>query len=983
MAHSLAAPPLPRQQLDISFDLDSHTLTGKSIISIPDQTPATIILAGLKITALQLNGVSLQTAEQVIIPAAPTEQQVVINYRKTADADLSDGLIDKTGIALTGLWHPMLDSDCRYELTAAIPKQFEAISEAEEISSTVSGEIRTVRFRFDHPLAGLNFVAGPYAVEQETFGTGQTLYSYFFPEDTQLAAEYRKKTLAYLKRYEELIGPYPYKRFSIVENRLPTGYAMPTFTLLGQAVVRLPFITETSLGHEVLHSWFGNSVRVDPAQGNWCEGLATYLADQAFAADAGKDVGFRKQQLITYQSYVPQDNTLTLKDFSGAGSHLLSGNKATRAVGYEKGSMLFHQLRKKIGDAPFYAGLRDFYRRFRHQQAGWHDLATSFSTSSGQNLDAFFAQWLNRSDLPHLSFASGSLTEKDGRVELSLTIKQLQEKPYHLTLGMDIVTPMGTERHEIPLTEIESKFSVSLPDYPSQLIADPEYNLMRTLGPEELPPNWARFLGAKNKLAVIPEADAQAPFAPLIELLASFSCPVQTADSTTDKDLAGKSVLFLGTDSRLARSIFADPSNSAAGFSLEVRENPLAPGQVAVLIASADAAETAAAVHKLSHYGKYSALHFNNGRISQKIIAETDQGLRMDIDRPPMGIALPQALSFSAIMDRIGDTQVVYVGENHTRYADHLLQLRVIRALFARNRNLAIGMEMFSREAQPLLDQYVAGELSEPEFLKQSEYFSKWGYDYRFYRDIINFARSRKLPIVALNQEKPIVNKVFKEGASALTAEELAKVPVDRDLAIPGYRERITHVFSMHGQNVSGPEQINGFFQAQALWDETMAESVATFIKDHPESRMVVIAGQGHTDKGTAIPPRVARRLPNIRQAVIVNSEGGELEQTEADYLIFSKNVELPPATVLGVMLSSTPEGPQVEGLSEKSKGGAAGIRVKDVILAVDDTPVVTIDDLKIILLSKEIGNSVTVRVKRKSGFWFKTESIHSIPVVL
>ncbi|MBU0661772.1 ChaN family lipoprotein, partial [Patescibacteria group bacterium] len=185
----------------------------------------------------------------------------------------------------------------------------------------------------------------------------------------------------------------------------------------------------------------------------------------------------------------------------------------------------------------------------------------------------------------------------------------------------------------------------------------------------------------------------------------------------------------------------------------------------------------------------------------------------------------------------------------------------------------------------------------------------------------------------------------------------------------------------MHGQQT--PEQLNGFFQAQALWDETMAESVANFLNAHPESRMVVLAGQGHTDKTTAIPARVARRLPTISQAVIVNSVGGAIAQNIADYLIFAKPAELPPPTLLGVMLSNTPAGPQVEGLSEQSKAGAAGVQKDDVIIALDDDPVVTIDDLKIILLSKEIGNSVTVRIKRKSGFWFKTESILSIPVVL
>ncbi|MFA6499343.1 MAG: ChaN family lipoprotein [Desulfurivibrionaceae bacterium] len=981
MAPSAAVPRIPLQQLNIAFDLAGHRLIGTSRITIPAQTAVTIDLTGLEITALQLDGVPLQATEQVSIPPTAKERQVAISFRKTATNSQTDGLIDHTGIALTGIWHPRLDTECLQELTAAIPKQFEAISEAEEISSAVAGNIRTVRFRFNHPADSLNFVAGPYVVEQQPITPGQTLYSYFFAEDKELAAEYRKKTLGYLKRYQELIGPYPYKRFSIVENRLPTGYAMPTFTLLGQAVVRLPFITETSLGHEVLHSWFGNAVGVDGSQGNWCEALTTYLADQAYAADKGGAAAFRKQQLITYQSYVGADNTLALKDFSGAGSHVASGDKANRAVGYDKGSMLFHMLFQEIGDAPFYAGLRDFYARFRNQQAGWQELAASFNTSSHQNLEPFFSQWLSRADIPRLEIAD-SLKEKDGQIELTLTIKQLQKTPYRLRLPLDIVTAKGKERREVTLTGAETKLTVSLADYPTLVVADPDYDLMRRLAPEELPPIWSRFLGARERLAIVPEAEARQTYAPFIELLTAMGCPVKTASETTDKDLAGKGVLFLGTDSRLARSLFASPPQTTTGFTLEARENPLAPGQVAVLIASSSALETAAAAPKLAHYGKYSTLHFNLGRIERKTIADTEQGMRLTIDTPPMGIVLPQALSFAAIMEQIGDKRVVYVGESHTRNEDHLLQLRVIRALFAQNPKLAIGMEMFSREAQPVLDRYVAGELTEREFLKQSGYFSKWSFDYRLYREIINFARSHHLPIVALNQEKEIVSKIFKEGVAALTAEEIAKIPKDRDLAIPGYRERITEVFAMHGQH-GGPEQVNGFFQAQAIWDETMAESVATFLTTHPESRMVVLAGQGHTDKGTAIPPRVARRLPAILQAVILNSENEELDQTEADYLIFSKPVELPPAAILGVMLGETSEGPLVQGLSEKSKAGAAGIKEKDVILALDDEPIATIDDLKIILLGKEIGKPVTVRIKRKSGGLFKQESVLSIPVGL
>jgi len=356
--------------------------------------------------------------------------------------------------------------------------------------------------------------------------------------------------------------------------------------------------------------------------------------------------------------------------------------------------------------------------------------------------------------------------------------------------------------------------------------------------------------------------------------------------------------------------------------------------------------------------------------------------LHLAVDNPPMGVALPKALSFAAIMERLAGTRLVYVGENHIRLEDHLLQLRVIRALFDQNPKLAIGMEMFSRETQPVLDRYVAGELSEQEFLKQSKYLAKWGYDYRLYREILNFARRNKLPILALNQEKEIVSKVFKQGAASLTDEELAKIPANRDLVIPGYRQRITEVFTMHGQH-AGAEQLNNFFQAQALWDETMAESVVSFLSANPESRMVVLAGHGHTDKTTAIPPRVSRRMPDIRQAVILNSEGGELDQTEADYLVFSRPATLPPAAVLGVMLADTAEGPQIKGLPEQSKAGAAGIRTDDIILALDGEPVATIEDLKIILLSKETGKPVTVKIKRKPLLWFMQEPILNIPVGL
>jgi len=980
-----AHPEPPLQKLQVSFDLERHALTGAAKLTLPAGREYSVNLRGLAISALNLDGNGLPATEHLLLPAKEKEQILEVSYSKTyAPGEAADGLIGPDAIALTGAWHPQLNLDCLFALTAKVPKDFEAVSEAEEISSTITGESKTVTFNFPYPLGGLDLVAGPYIIVQDPFGDGQILYSYFFAEDQELAAEYRKKTLAYLKRYTDLLGPYPYKRFSIVENRLPTGYAMPTFTLLGQAVVRLPFITETSLGHEVLHSWFGNSVFVDYAAGNWCEGLATYLADHAFSADKGEDTEFRKQQLINYQSYVGPENTLALKDFGGGMSHLSLLGKEQRAVGYGKSSMLFHMLRRQIGDAAFSDGLRDFYQRLRFRRAGWQDLEASFSKTAGQDLGPFFSQWLNRSDLPQLEVSSAVVEEQDGRPQLSLTIKQLQKEPYLLAVPLEIITPTGNILQSVSLSGTETKLELPLSAPPSTLVLDPNYDLMRQLTAKELPPAWSRFAGARNKLAILPAAEEEQTFAPLLEILNSLDCPTKSPAEVTDKEVAGKAVLFLGTGSKLARSLFAGPRHPATGFTLDVRQNPLGPTEVAVLINSANAEETAAAGQKLVHYGKYGFLHFEKGRIINKTVPAAEQGLRVEIDSPPLGVAVPQALSFADIAGQLTDKRVIYVGETHTRYADHLLQLRVARALFSRNPKLAIGMEMFSRDMQTVLDGYLAQEFDEREFLKKSSYFSKWGYDYRLYRDLINFARANKIPIIALNQEKELVSKIFKEGTtSALTEENLAKIPADRDLSIPGYRERIADVFTMHGQHGATPEQVNGFIQAQALWDETMAESVADYLTANPEHRMVVIAGQGHTAKSTAIPPRLARRLPEIQQAVILNAEGAEPDRSEADYLIFCGPQELPPAPLLGVMLSNSEEGVLVSGLSEQGKGKEAGIREKDVILAVDDEPVASIDDLKIIMLYKKKGTPVEVRIRRKSGFLFKTDAEIRITVPL
>ena len=401
-----------------------------------------------------------------------------------------------------------------------------------------------------------------------------------------------------------------------------------------------------------------------------------------------------------------------------------------------------------------------------------------------------------------------------------------------------------------------------------------------------------------------------------------------------------------------------------------MKKKPLNTGQAAVLVSAANEEQVEKAAAKLRHYGKYSYLTFKDGRIQDKKIAKTDTGLQVQLPSLPTGIEASKSRTFDDIIAKLLPYQVIYIGEGHTSYEDHLLQLEIIRALYNDNPNLAIGMEMFTRQTQPVLDLYLNGELDEKSFLKESHYFKMWRFDYRLYRDIINFAIHNKIQLIGLNLEKDIVSQVFKGGGpNGLSADDISSLPANRKLDVPGYRERIETAFMMHaGQEQNG--DFSGFLQAQALWDETMAETIVDYLEMHPDARMVIIAGEGHVDKVYGIPPRVSRRLP-VSQVVAINSTGSTTESETADFIFFSPSASLSPFPLLGVMLEDTEneEGVLVTALNPKGQAKEAGIREKDIIMAIDSEPVNDMDDVKIVMLYKEKSDAVKVKIKRPELF--------------
>ncbi|MEW6427807.1 MAG: ChaN family lipoprotein [Thermodesulfobacteriota bacterium] len=956
------------QRLLLRYDAAAGVMRGEARIVLPAAKAMDLSLGGLTVARVTLDGDALTPAATLHFDASDRERVLSVEYTASGDQQGASGnRIGDDGIVLLGNWLPVPSEPLPLVLEARLPAGFAAVSEAEEVVRTEEAGGVRVTMTFTRPVREAAFVAGPYLVEEIAFGDGRTLATFFFAEDGELAAGYREKALGYLGRYEKLIGPFPYRRFSIVENRLPTGYAIPTFTLLGQGVARLPFIVDTSLGHEILHQWFGNAVQPAAESGNWSEGLATYLADQLYAADRGEGGDYRKGQLIRYASYVNSDNDRPLREFFGADLDRTPMAKSNRAIGYDKGGMLFHMLRTTLGDETFYAALSRFYQRRKFTTAGWEDLRAAFEEVSGSALGEFFEQWLTRADIPNLAVDNAHAGYEDGLAVVRFTLRQTTAEPYRLVVPVTFYRSGGAPLEKIvPIDTASREVVIPVEHTPEYLAIDPGYDLMRALSEDELPPVWSRFEGAGRKIAVLPRGADSARNTPILEVLRELGGELRKEEELKDSDLAAASVLFLDAACDRARGLFADSSISGPGVTVDVRRNPLSGDQVMVLLSAADSRQLELAAPKLTHYGKYGYLHFVDGRLREKKIPNSDAGMLYRIDFPPNGIETSRLDGFGRLMDRVAAARVVHVGEVHTSTGDHDLQLRVIRELYGRNPDLAIGMEMFSKSGQKALDDYIGGHIDEKEFLKSSNYFIQWGFDYRLYRDILQYARRHRIPVLGLNVDKGISGKIAKGGVyDGLTQEEAAALPVDRDLDIAGYYQRLEGVFSLHG----GHGDFGNFLQAQGVWDETMAATAADYIAAHPDRRLVIIAGRGHVVRGTGIPPRLARRLPSLPQVVVMNAASGEPGDDDADIIFFNSAPPLPPPAIMGVQLQEKDGEVVVIGVADNSPAARAGIRKDDVLLTLDGQPVASAADVKILMLDHGKGDEVAAGLRRQQLF--------------
>jgi aminopeptidase N len=515
-------------------------------------------------------------------------------------------------------WYPVVgDLLGSYRVSVDLPSGQRAVVPGRLVGETgADGRMRAV-FEFVHPAEGIDLMAGPYRVETREARTARgsrvALRTYFHPAIAGLADGYLDAVQSYLDLYEGWIGPYPFTEFSIVSSPTPTGYGMPTLTYLGESVLRLPFIRATSLGHEILHNWWGNGVYPDLAGGNWSEGLTTFMADYAFKEREGTAAA-REMRLgwLRDLAAVPPGQDQPLEAFT-------SRHHATsQIVGYDKAAMLFFMLRDQIGTEAFDRALRRFWNAEQFHVASWHDLERAFEAESGQILGPFFTQWLERRGLPGIHIVAASRGASSGAHRVRLTLAQ-NAPAYQLRIPVEVRTAAGAETHTVELARGRQTFEIAVRARPTQVVLDPEFRVLRRLDAAELPATVRQTMVAPK--AVVAFASPGAEWSPAVRRLAEGlldAAPTFAEPGTAlPRDAA---LIVVGRD--------ADVDAFLAGNGLPERPPGLpeggsarvwaatGPGGAPLLVLSARGPDALVPVARLlPHYGRQSFLVFSGGTV--------------------------------------------------------------------------------------------------------------------------------------------------------------------------------------------------------------------------------------------------------------------------------------------------------------------------------------------------------------------------------
>jgi hypothetical protein len=667
---------LPRQVDSISFTL-APTLCVESIVLnerpeelLPFSREQASGFSGQRITvalpADHETRVSLQWSYRGVIDDPPREPR---HLRFVTPSETS-GHIGPEGVYLSSesRWYPDIEGSLStYRVLAHVPQDWTVVTQGMKQEERTSGGRASstwdVRIRSD----ALTLVANRFVTKSRGWkgpnGQQVELATYFFPDNAELADEYLVATAQYLDAYVPLLGDYPFEKFVVVENFFASGLGMPSFTLLGRGSIKRHYVQPYALGHEIVHSWIGNSVMNRADQGNWVEGLTTYLANyywHELVRDLRQAIEQRRLMLQTFSVYVAPERDYPVAHFQR------KSDERDNAIGYQKSAFVFHLLRQEVGDEVFFRGLRSLTSQYRNRYADWNTIEVLFSAESRRDLRWFFEQWIEQAGAPSLSLGEPSARRMAGNAEdvWRLTIRiQQAGKPFRMTVPVGIMTKGGAETKWVILhPSSETTTDVVLPQQPVQVALDPDLMVFRRFARTQLPPMLNSYVTDSDRTVLRAYADPASPLQQVVTRVADQELRLPESRRTQVLPVKGSvlpprgSVLVLAEPDQLhaIQSIVTEScgdlvrlGNTGVHLDDQVYEGPAVavlfschranvPGSVVTVLYGMTSQAVASVSRLLFYYGWQSYVIFREGVVAKRGLWQSAQDLkevRIDGDR--------------------------------------------------------------------------------------------------------------------------------------------------------------------------------------------------------------------------------------------------------------------------------------------------------------------------------------------------------------
>lgn len=487
-----------------------------------------------------------ETAVQHLVVSLPKERDrrvtLVMSYRgqindppreprhlRFVTPSETAGHIGLEGVYLSGEshWYPdVMGSFSTYRVTAQVPQGWTVVASGRKEGETTSaGKISSTWIVQDKSEA-LTLVANKFVTTSRKWKspTGQRveLQTHFLPDNAGLADEYLDATARYLDAYVKILGNYPFDKFAVVENFFASGLGLPSFTLLGSGSIKRHYVQPYALGHEIVHSWIGNSVFNRDDHGNWVEGMTTYLANyywHEMVQDISQALEQRRMMLDGYNLYVRPETDYAVSQF------LRKHDEKDNAIGYQKSAFVFHLLRQEIGDEPFWRGLKTFVERYRNRPADWRSIEEVFSQESDQDLRWFFEQWVDQAGAPLVSLRDAHARRLKGEGDretwrLAVQIDQAG-RLFRMAIPIRILMKGSTEMKSIMLSPSQTSVAeFILPDQPLRVELDPDLMTFRRLTRRQLSPMLNGYVTDQQKTVALAFSDPASPLQQIVSRIA-------------------------------------------------------------------------------------------------------------------------------------------------------------------------------------------------------------------------------------------------------------------------------------------------------------------------------------------------------------------------------------------------------------------------------------------------------------------------------